>query len=105
MGDVAVGFEAADCVVEHEFDSKPMHQGYIEPQGCIADYSEDGLVEVWTCTQAPFVYRDRLSAVLKIDAAKINVQQSELGGGFGGKTGFYAEPLALFCQRRALRLR
>ncbi|MGA0346869.1 MAG: xanthine dehydrogenase family protein molybdopterin-binding subunit [Alphaproteobacteria bacterium] len=101
LGDVAVGFEAADCVVEHEFDSKPMHQGYIEPQGCIADYSEDGLVEVWTCTQAPFVYRDRLSAVLKIDAAKINVQQSELGGGFGGKTGFYAEPLAIILSKKA----
>ena len=101
LGDVAVGFEAADCVVEHEFDSKPMHQGYIEPQGCIADYSEDGWVEVWTCTQAPFVYRDRLSAVLKIDAAKINVQQSELGGGFGGKTGFYAEPLAIILSKKA----
>jgi len=101
LGDVAVGFDAADCVVEHEFDSKPMHQGYIEPQGCIADYSEDGLVEVWTCTQAPFVYRDRLSAVLKIDAAKINVQQSELGGGFGGKTGFYAEPLAIILSKKA----
>jgi CO/xanthine dehydrogenase Mo-binding subunit len=101
IGDVAKGFDAADCVVEYEFDSKPMHQGYIEPQGCIADYSEDGLVEVWTCTQAPFVYRDRLSAILKIDAAKINVQQSELGGGFGGKTGFYAEPLAIILSKKA----
>ncbi len=101
IGDVKAGFEAADCIVEHEFDSKPMHQGYIEPQGCIADYSEGDLVELWTCTQAPFVYRDRLSAILKIDAAKINVQQSELGGGFGGKTGFYAEPLAIILSKKA----
>jgi len=101
IGDVKAGFEASDCIVEHEFDSKPMHQGYIEPQGCIADYSEGDLVELWTCTQAPFVYRDRLSAILKIDAAKINVQQSELGGGFGGKTGFYAEPLAIILSKKA----
>ncbi len=100
MGDAEKGFAAADVIVEHEFDSKPMHQGYIEPQGCIADYSKDGQVELWACTQAPFVYRDRLSDILKIDANKINVQQSELGGGFGGKTGFYAEPAAILLSKK-----
>ena len=103
MGDVEKGFAEADVVVEREFDTRPMHQGYIEPQGCIADYSDDGQVYLWCCTQAPFVYRDRLSAILKIDAARINVQQSELGGGFGGKTGFYAEPLAVLLSRKASR--
>jgi CO/xanthine dehydrogenase Mo-binding subunit len=103
MGDIDKGFAEADFIVEREFDSKPMHQGYIEPQGCVAEYSEDGQVELWCCTQAPFVYRDRLSAILKIDASKINVQQSELGGGFGGKTGFYPEPLAIQLSKKATR--
>jgi CO/xanthine dehydrogenase Mo-binding subunit len=103
MGDVAAGFREADVVVEHEYDTKPMHQGYIEPQSCVADYSEDGQVELWCCTQAPFVYRDRLAQMLKMDAAKINVQQSELGGGFGGKTGFYGEPLAIVLSKKASR--
>ena len=100
LGDIEAGFEDADLIVERSFDSKPMHQGYIEPQACIADYSEDGQVELWCCTQAPFVYRDRLSAILDIDCNKINVQQSELGGGFGGKTGFYGEPIAILLSRR-----
>ena len=103
MGDVEKGFAEADVIVEREFDSKPMHQGYIEPQGCVAEYSEDGQVELWCSTQAPFVYRDRLSAILKVDAAKINVQQSELGGGFGGKTGFYPEPIAILLSKKASR--
>ena len=103
LGDVLKGFAAADVVVEHDYDSKPMHQGYIEPQGCIADYSEDGQIELWCCTQAPFVYRDRLTAILKLDSSKINVQQSELGGGFGGKTGFYAEPHAILLSKKASR--
>ncbi len=103
MGDVEKGFAEADFIVERHFDSKPMHQGYIEPQGCVADYSEDGQVELWCCTQAPFVYRDRLSAILKIDGNKINVQQSELGGGFGGKTGFYPEPIAILLSKKANR--
>jgi len=103
LGDIDEGFEEADVIVEQSFDSKPMHQGYIEPQGCIADYSEDGQVELWCCTQAPFVYRDRLSAILDIDCNKINVQQSELGGGFGGKTGFYGEPIAILLSKKASR--
>jgi CO/xanthine dehydrogenase Mo-binding subunit len=100
-GDTAKGFGEAEIVVEREFDSKPMHQGYIEPQACVANYSEDGQIDLWTCTQAPFVYRDRLSGILKLDASKINVQQSELGGGFGGKTGFYAEPLAIILSKKS----
>jgi CO/xanthine dehydrogenase Mo-binding subunit len=103
MGDAGKGFRDADVIVEHEYDSKPMHQGYIEPQACVATCTEDGQIELWCCTQAPFVYRDRLSDILKIDAAKINVQQSELGGGFGGKTGFYTEPLAIMLARKAKR--
>ncbi len=41
--------------------------------------------------------------ILKIDTAKIRVQQSEMGGGFGGKTGFYAEPVAIQLARKAKR--
>jgi len=103
MGDVEQGFAAADVIVEHEYDTKPMHQGYIEPQSCVASCTEDGQVELWCCTQAPWVYRDRLKEILKIDQAKIRVTQSEMGGGFGGKTGFYAEPVAILLARKAKR--
>ena len=102
-GDVAKGFAEADVIVEREYDTKPMHQGYIEPQSCVAATSEEGEIELWCCTQAPFVYRDRLSEILKIDSAKIKVQQSELGGGFGGKTTFSAEPVAIQLSRKAKR--
>ena len=101
VGDAAKGFADADVIVEHSFDTKTIHQGYIEPQSCVANYSDDGQVELWCCTQAPWVYRDRLTAILEIDSAKIRIQQSELGGGFGGKTNFYAEPLAIVLSRKA----
>jgi CO/xanthine dehydrogenase Mo-binding subunit len=103
MGDVEVGFKEADVILEREFDTKPMHQGYIEPQGCVASSTEDGQIELWCCTQAPWVYRDRLSNILKIETAKIRIQQSEMGGGFGGKTGFYPEPIAIQLSRKAKR--
>jgi CO/xanthine dehydrogenase Mo-binding subunit len=103
IGDVEAGFKEADVIVEREFDTKPMHQGYIEPQGCVASATEDGQIELWCCTQAPWVYRDRLSNILKIETAKIRIQQSEMGGGFGGKTGFYPEPIAIQLSRKAKR--
>jgi len=103
MGDVEKGFAEADVIVEREYDTKPMHQGYIEPQACVATSTEDGQIELWCCTQAPWVYRDRLMEVLKIEQAKIRVTQSEMGGGFGGKTGFYAEPVAILLARKAKR--
>lgn len=100
-GDVEKGFAQADIVVEGSFDTKPMHQGYIEPQSCIASVSDDGQVDLWCCTQAPWVYRDRLTEILKIDSSKIRIQQSELGGGFGGKTTFYAEPVSIVLSKKA----
>ena len=103
MGDVEKGFAEADVIVEREYDTKPMHQGYIEPQGCVATAAEDGQIELWCSTQAPWVYRDRLTEILKIEQAKIRVTQSEMGGGFGGKTGFYGEPVAILLARKAKR--
>src|ERR1700681_2255804 len=103
MADVEPGFAEADVIVEHEYDTKPMHQGYIEPQGCVATCTEDGQVELWCCTQGPWVFRDRLTEILKIASSKIRVTQSELGGGFGGKTGFYGEPIAVLLARKAKR--
>ncbi len=103
MGDVEKGFAEADIIIEHSYETKPMHQGYIEPQGCVASTNEDGQTEVWCCTQGHFIYRERLAAVLKIDESKIRVTQSEMGGGFGGKTMFYAEPVAILLSRKANR--
>ena len=103
MGDVEKGFAEADAVVEREFDSKPMHQGYIEPQGCVANCNEDDQIELWCCTQGTHVFRDRLAAILELDSARIRVLQSEMGGGFGGKTGFYGEPVAILLSKKARR--
>ncbi len=100
-GDATLGFRDADVIVEYNYDTKPMHQGYIEPQSCIANVSDDGQVELWCCTQAPWVYRDRLTEILKMESSKIRIQQSELGGGFGGKTTFYTEPVAVMLSKKA----
>ena len=94
-GDLAKGFAEADLVIEREFSSSPVHQGYIEPLACVAVASEDGSVELWTSTQGHFVARTLCAKLLNMEMAKLRVTASEIGGGFGGKTTIYAEPVAI----------
>jgi len=95
QGDLEAGFAEADLVIEREFRSEPVHQGYIEPLACVASTSEDGGVELWTSTQGHFVARALISKLLKIEMSKVKVTASEIGGGFGGKTTIYHEPVAV----------
>ena len=57
IGDIAAGFAQADIVVEREFTTMPVHQGYIEPHACLANVSEDGQAELWCTTQGQFIVR------------------------------------------------
>ena len=103
LGDVERGFTEADVVIEREFRTPTVHQGYIEPHACVAQTGEDGRATVWTTTQGPFVVRDACAGILGMDAARIKVIPTEIGGGFGGKIPVYLEPLAIVLSRKAQR--
>jgi CO/xanthine dehydrogenase Mo-binding subunit len=101
VGDVEEGFKQADVIVEREFNTSPVHQGYIEPHACVASVSEDGLAELWCSTQGHFIVRAHCARLLGMDISKLRVTSSEIGGGFGGKTVVYLEPLALALSARS----
>src|SRR5512145_2773852 len=101
LGDVAAGFAQADIVIAREFTTRPVHQGYIEPHACVASASEDGQAELWCTTQGQFIVRRFCAKLLGMEVAKLRVTASEIGGGFGGKTVVYLEPLALALSRKA----
>ncbi|RWQ46669.1 xanthine dehydrogenase family protein molybdopterin-binding subunit [Mesorhizobium sp.] len=102
-GDIHEGFGQADYVVERSFKTEQTHQGYIEPHACVASVSSDGTADLWVCTQGHFVYRQHCAQLLGMEASKLRVTSSEIGGGFGGKTHVWAEPLALALSRKAGR--
>jgi len=103
FGDVDAGFAAADFIVEREYDTKPVHQGYIEPQACVASYTDEGQSEVWVSTQGHFLVRSFTARLCGIDVSKLKVTPSEIGGGFGGKNNVYGEPVALALSRKSNR--
>ena len=102
-GDAESAFKDADVVVEREFRTPMVHQGYIEPHACVARIGQDGRAVVWCSTQGPFVVRDACAAILGMDAALIKVIASEIGGGFGGKIVVYLEPLAILLSKKTNR--
>ena len=94
IGNPEKQFVEADVIVEREFRTATVHQGYIEPHNTTVYWKEDGTVTVWVSTQGPFQIRDQLADVLQIPVSKIKVIPCEIGGGFGAKFPIYMEPAA-----------
>ncbi|HRK19948.1 MAG TPA: xanthine dehydrogenase family protein molybdopterin-binding subunit [Hyphomicrobiaceae bacterium] len=103
LGDVDKGFKDADIVVQRDFKTAAVHQGYIEPHAVLATVAEDGQAEVWVSTQGHWIVRSNCAALLGWDISKIKVNAAEIGGGFGAKTVVYLEPLALALSKKAGR--
>ncbi|MDX1383912.1 MAG: molybdopterin cofactor-binding domain-containing protein [Thermoanaerobaculia bacterium] len=102
-GDVEAGFAEADVVIEREFHTKPVHQGYIEPHAAVADTKQDGTSVVWCSSQGHFRVQSQTAAMLGWEVSQIKVLPAEIGGGFGGKTTIYLEPLAVKLSEKAGR--
>jgi CO/xanthine dehydrogenase Mo-binding subunit len=100
-GEPDTGFKQADHVIERIFKTEATHQGYIEPHACLASVGTDGTGELWVCTQGHFMVRDTCAALLGMDVSRLRVTASEIGGGFGGKTTVFIEPVALALSRKA----
>jgi CO/xanthine dehydrogenase Mo-binding subunit len=99
-GDLAAGFAQAEVVVESRYVTAATHQGYIEPHACVANWAPDGQCQVWASSQGQFMVRTYCAKVLGLEASNIRVTPAEIGGGFGGKTTIYLEPLALALSRQ-----
>ena len=100
-GDVAKGFKEADIVIEREFNTATVHQGYIEPHNVTALWNNDGRVLVWSSTQGAFFVRDAMSKILGVPESQVRATPMEIGGGFGGKINLYEEPVAALLSKKA----
>ncbi len=102
-GDVEAGFAEADLVIEDSFVTEATHQGYIEPHACMGSLGTDGKGELWCTTQGHWIAQKTCAALLGIETSQLRVTASEIGGGFGGKTTVFIEPVALALSRKANR--
>ena len=103
LGDVEEGFQEADVIVEREFTTQTVHQGYIEPHASTATWAGDGRLTIWTCTQGSFAIRSSCAAILDISESQVRVIPTEIGGGFGAKITTYLEPVAAVLSKKSGR--
>jgi CO/xanthine dehydrogenase Mo-binding subunit len=105
---IAAAFEAADFIVEGEYQTGAQEQLYIENNGVIAECFRDaaGKIEsvcVHGSMQCPYYLVHALTLVFNLPDDKCRVIQVETGGAFGGKEDFpsvigsHAALLAMKC--------
>ena len=95
IGDLDAGFAEADEILEKDFRTAPVHQGYIEPHACLASWEGGGKAEIWSSSQGHFTIRNLTAKLTGMTIGDLKVTPAEIGGGFGGKTTVYLEPVAL----------
>ena len=100
-GDLAEGFRQADVVVEREFTTKPVHQGYIETHNSTAFWGPNNEVTVWKSTQGPFQVRSQVASILNLATSSVKVVPMEIGGGFGGKINTYTDTVAALLSKKS----
>ncbi|MDP6102539.1 MAG: xanthine dehydrogenase family protein molybdopterin-binding subunit, partial [Dehalococcoidia bacterium] len=101
-GDVEKGFKEADTILEREYDTQTIHQGYIEPFAFTAYWAPNGRLTIWTSTQGIFDVRTAVAEILEIPESTIKVVPMEVGGAFGGK-GPAGEPVAAVLSKKSGR--
>jgi CO/xanthine dehydrogenase Mo-binding subunit len=102
-GDIEAGFREAEIVVERRYTTKPVHQAYIEPHACVVAVAADGQTTIWSSSQGQFMVRGYTSRIVGAEIADIRAMPAEIGGGFGGKTIVYLEPVAYMLSKKSGR--
>jgi CO/xanthine dehydrogenase Mo-binding subunit len=102
-GDVVAGFKQADIIVEGRYTTQPVHQAYIEPHACVCSVAADGQVNIISSSQGQFMVRAYVAKLLGMNISDIRATPAEIGGGFGGKTIIYLEPLSVALSKQCGR--
>lgn len=100
--DVDAALASCAHVFEDAFAFSRMTPYHMEPLVTLARQDGD-TVEVWTCSQDPFLIRQDVANVFGISDHLVRVHASYVGGGFGGKSFCKIEPLVVLLAKRAGR--
>ena len=84
-GDLQVGFEEADVIVEHTFSTPFMEHLFMEPECSIAVPLQDGGLDLFVGSQIPFDDRRQVAEATGLPLEKVRVRGQKTGGAFGGK--------------------
>jgi CO/xanthine dehydrogenase Mo-binding subunit len=84
-GDIELGFEAADIIVEETFRVHRVSPAYLETEAAAAQWNDDETISVWLSSQDLYKERREIGEALGLNPESLKVQITAVGGGFGGK--------------------
>ena len=91
-GDAAAAFAGCAAIAEGSFETSFVEHAYIEPEAGWARRVDERL-EIHVTTQTPYMDRDEMALVMKLEREQIRIVPSACGGGFGGKLDLSVQPL------------
>ena len=90
-GDVDAALASADVVAEGAVETGFVEHASIEPEaGCAVRVGDR--IEITACTQAPYMDRDDVAAILGIAPEAVRIVPTAVGGGFGSKLDLSIQP-------------
>jgi CO/xanthine dehydrogenase Mo-binding subunit/aerobic-type carbon monoxide dehydrogenase small subunit (CoxS/CutS family) len=84
-GDVGLGFEQADVIVEGTYRTQMVEHAYLEPESALAEIDGDGRIVVYTGSQSSHAFRLQIARSLGVPEDRVRVIFTATGGAFGGK--------------------
>ena len=94
-------FAKAKKIFEAEFQTQFVEHSYMEPESCVAIPNGDGSITILGGMQHPFSTRRYVAWFMGLPLNKVQIKQTTLGGGFGGKD----DTISVICARAALLAR
>ncbi|MBV9833963.1 MAG: molybdopterin-dependent oxidoreductase, partial [Alphaproteobacteria bacterium] len=91
-GDIDAAIASAAAVAEGIFETTFVEHAYIEPEAGWARRVGDR-IEVHVTTQTPYMDRDEVASVMRLERAAVRIVPTACGGGFGGKLDQSVQPL------------
>ncbi|UFS76770.1 molybdopterin-dependent oxidoreductase [Tardiphaga sp. 37S4] len=93
FGDVAAALASSAVTYEGTFTTQRVQHGHLETHGGMAWLDADGVLNVRSSTQTPFLTRRALAQLYDLPSDKVRVFCERVGGGFGGKQEMFVEDI------------
>ena len=93
IGDVATALASSAVTYEGTFTTQRVQHAALETHGGLAWVDHDGILNVRSSTQVPFLTRRALADIFNLASDKVRVFCERVGGGFGGKQEMFVEDI------------
>jgi putative selenate reductase molybdopterin-binding subunit len=93
FGDVAAALAASAVTYEGTFTTQRVQHAALETHGGLAWVDAQGILNVRSSTQVPFLTRRALTEIFGLSPQQVRVFCERVGGGFGGKQEMFVEDI------------